>query len=79
MESRKITLTIPEPIFKKLENEKKKYAFLSVQEIIVDSLRDKYFRVFMGKSRKGRPRKIREEKLITKKKIFDKKGVAISV
>ncbi len=43
MTSKKITLSIPEPILNKLKDEKKKYAYSSIQEIIVDILRNKFY------------------------------------
>ena len=79
--AKKVLLSIPDPILSKLENEQKKYAYSSLQEVIVDALRDKFY--FQSGSRqttkRGRPKKIREAKILTRKKIFSKKGEPISV
>ena len=73
MVTKKIILTIPEPIFRILEKEKKKYAYNTIQELIVEALRDKYLRE-VPKTKKGRPKKILPERIITRKKLFVKKG-----
>jgi len=79
--AKRVLLSIPDPIMGKLVNEKQKYAYSSIQEIIVDILRDKFY--FQAgkkeKTKRGRPKKIREEKILTRKKIFDKEGEPISV
>ena len=78
--SKRILLSIPEPILEKLEAEKEKYAYSSTQEVILEVLREKLFsKVGEGKAARGRPKKIREEKILTRKKIFSKKGEPISV
>jgi hypothetical protein len=78
--SKRILLSIPKPILNKLEAEKQKYAYSSIQQIIIDTLRDKFYsKVKEGKTTRGRPKKIREEKILTRKKIFDKKGEPISI
>tara|TARA_Y100000310_G_scaffold321461_1_gene379123 strand:+ start:511 stop:753 length:243 start_codon:yes stop_codon:yes gene_type:complete len=79
--SNRILLSVPDPILKKLEAEMEKYAYSSLQEVIVDALRDKFY--FQAgkkeKTKRGRPKKIREEKILTRKKIFSKKGEPIRV
>ncbi|MBI4447872.1 hypothetical protein HY643_02735 [Candidatus Woesearchaeota archaeon] len=77
MDEGKIFLTIPEPILKKLREEMKKYAYTNMQEAIVDILRDKFYSKIEGKKKLGRPIKINEEKVLTRKKIFSKKGIKI--
>ena len=47
---RRIFLTIPERMFKILENEREKYVYDSVQELILEAVRDKYLR---GRDVKG--------------------------
>jgi metal-responsive CopG/Arc/MetJ family transcriptional regulator len=78
--AKKLLLSIPDQILSKLENEQKKYAYSSLQEVIVDALRDKFF-FQAGKetTKRGRPKKIREAKILTRKKIFSKKGEPISI
>ena len=77
MASKKILLTIPGPIFKILKKEMEKYAYTSTQELILEILRDKYFRQLKSKKR-GRPKKMDETRLWRRKKIFDKDGERIS-
>lgn len=75
MTTKKIILTLPEPILKILKKEKKKFAYNTIQEIIVEALRDKFFRAIPKTTKKrGRPRGIRPERIITRKNLFVKKG-----
>jgi len=74
-----IFLTLPEPVIKKLEQEKEKFAYSSIQEIIAETLRNKYFRESLTRTKRGRPRKIREEDILTRKRIFSKRGVGIEI
>ena len=67
-------------ILKKLEVEKQKYAYSSIQEVILEALRDQLFVEEAPEvETRGRPKKIREEKILTRKKIFGKKGEPISI
>ena len=78
--AKKVLLSIPEPILKKLESEKEKYAYSSIQEVIVQLLRDSLFvETEPSYETRGRPKKIREEKILSRKKIFSKKGEPISI
>lgn len=78
--SKRILLSIPEPILSKLNNEKQKYSYTSIQEVIIDILRDKfYFYAEKAETKRGRPKKINEEKILTRKKIFSKRGEPISI
>ena len=78
--AKKVLLSIPEPILKKLESEKEKYAYSSIQEVIVQLLRDSLFvETSPSYETRGRPKKIREEKILSRKKIFSKKGEPISI
>jgi len=79
MDTKKIILTLPRPILKKLEQDKKKFAYNSIQERITEILRNKYFRELSGGTKRGRPKKIRPENILTRKKIFSKKGIAIDI
>ena len=80
MHVKKITLTLPTLIIDKLLEDKDKFAYSSIQEIIAETLRNKYFRsILTGEKKPGRPRKIREERILARKKIFAKDGVAIDV
>tara|TARA_Y100000310_G_scaffold153608_1_gene153018 strand:+ start:4579 stop:4818 length:240 start_codon:yes stop_codon:yes gene_type:complete len=78
--AKKLLLSIPEPFLKKLNQEKQKYAYTSMQEIIIQILREKYFyKIDSAKPKVGRPRKLREEKIISRKKIFSKRGEPINI
>lgn len=78
--AKKVLLSVPDQILKKLEAEKEKYAYSSIQEVILEVLRDKLFVADEPeKETRGRPKKIREEKILTRKKIFGKKGEPISI
>ena len=81
METQQIKLTLPAPVFQKLEQEKKKFAYSSIQEIINEVLRNKFFREHLkGASKRGRPKKIDETKVLTRQgKIFSKKGAPVEV
>lgn len=73
-----VLLSLPEPIYNKLKAQLRLYAYTSVQEVIIDALREKYFRqsrVTGGK--RGRPRKINELRLLGRKRAFGKRGVAV--
>lgn len=77
---KQIFLSLPEPIFNKLEAEKKKYSYRSIQEVVVEMLRDRLFvKAEPEKETRGRPKKIKEEKILTRKKIFGKGGETISI
>ena len=78
--AKRILLSVPDQILKKLEAEKEKYAYTSIQEVILELLRDKLFiQAEPEKETRGRPKKISEEKILTRKKIFSKKGEPISL
>ena len=81
MTTERITLRIPKNIIKKLKEEKSKYAYTSLQEIILEALREKYFRQNeKGAEKRGRPKKINELAFISRKgKIFSKKGENIDI
>ncbi|NQV08277.1 hypothetical protein HQ529_00325 [Candidatus Woesearchaeota archaeon] len=78
MRSKKILLTIPEPILKELLKERDKYAYSSIQEVIMNLLRDNLIKRKLGKNPVGRPRKLDEVKVSQRKKLFDKNGVIIN-
>ncbi len=78
--AKRILLSVPDQILKKLETEKQKYAYSSIQEVILEALRDRLFiEAEPTVETRGRPKKIREEKILTRKKIFSKKGEQISL
>jgi len=80
MASERITLRIPEQISRKLNVEKQKYSYNSIQDVILEMLRDRLFiEPKPERETRGRPKKIREEKILTRKKIFSKKGERISI
>ncbi len=55
-ESEKIILTIPIKLLKKLKEEKNRFAYQSIQSIILEALRERYYKKKTeGKSNRGRP------------------------
>ena len=55
-ESEKIILTIPIKLLKKLKEEKNRFAYQSIQSIILEALRERYYKKKTeGKSIRGRP------------------------
>jgi len=81
MASEKILLSLPEKMLERLEAEKKRYAYSTVQEVISETLRKEFFRNKESKKEtRGRPRKLNEMKILTgKKKIWDREGVRIPI
>ena len=78
--AKRILLSVPDQILKKLEAEKQKYAYSSLQEVILEALRGRLFiEAVPTAETRGRPKKIREEKILTRKKIFSNKGEPISI
>ena len=78
--AKRILLSVPDQILKKLEAEKEKYAYTSLQEVILEALRDRLFiEAEPTVETRGRPKKIKEEKILTRKKIFSSKGEPISI
>ncbi len=75
----RIILTIPERMLKILEKEREKYIYDSVQELILEAIRDKYvrYRKREGASKRGRPKKASDLGFLKRKKIFSKEGEAI--
>lgn len=72
MTSKKVMLSVPDKLLKDLEKEKEKYAYASVQEIILETLREKLYKSKQPKKEKrGRPRKFDDVEFLTRKgKIF---------
>lgn len=79
MAGKAIILSLPEQILGRLEAEKQRYAYSSIQEIIVDALREKFY-FHEGQAgaendaKPGRPKKINEEKILMRKRIFSREG-----
>jgi len=81
MASKKITLSLPKKMLERLEAEKKRYAYSTVQEVISETLRKEFFRNKESKKEtRGRPKKLNEVAILTGKgKIWDKNGVRIPI
>ncbi|MBT3397990.1 hypothetical protein HOA55_01355 [archaeon] len=79
MESKKIILTLSGPVFDKLKSERDKFGYSTIQEIINELLRDKFFRESAPGVKKGRPRKIDGVDIVSRKKIFSKNGIPVAV
>ena len=70
----RVTLRIPKTIYAKLKGETEVYAYNSVQEVILDALREKFYvrpSTATGKKR-GRPRKEDPLRILGMKRIFAK-------
>ena len=74
--SKKIILTLPARMIQILEKEKEKYIYNSVQELILEAIRDRYVRNqdTKGNTNRGRPKKINPEDFLKRKTIFKKGG-----
>lgn len=70
MRLKKITLTIPEPMLRKLQNEQKNFSYPTVQAIILEALRNRYFK-YERKGKGGRPRKLDLMRVGSAKKVFE--------
>jgi len=70
MRLKKITLTIPEPMLKKLEKEKENFSYPTVQSIILEALRERYFKK-QTSGKGGRPRKLNLMRVGSAKKVFE--------
>jgi hypothetical protein len=79
MVSEQIVISLPNAIIKKLEKEKEIFSYNSIQEIITEVLRDKYLRRNSRGGKRGRPKKVDSKKVLSRKKIFHKKGIPIDV
>jgi len=80
MASKKVTLEIPESVFDKLDKERKTFGYSSIQEVIMEMLRDKFLRAPLMIGKVGRPKKLDEIKILTgKQKVFSKKGEKIPI
>jgi len=63
-----IKLTLPMPIYNKLKEEKNRFSYQSIQSIILEALRERYYKKKTeGKSRRGRPPELDLVKIATRK------------
>lgn len=79
--TKQVKLTLSDELFGKIEREKETFGYLTIQEVMNEILRNKFFRLRVpGKSKAGRPRKFDETKAITRHgKIFSSSGKAVEV
>tara|TARA_Y100000310_G_scaffold167136_1_gene166885 strand:+ start:141 stop:359 length:219 start_codon:yes stop_codon:yes gene_type:complete len=71
MTAKKVMLTLPESMFKRLEREKDSFSYESVQEVIKEVLRDRFFRNQTSSGgKRGRPKKTNLYKVGSAKKVF---------
>ena len=78
--SRKILLTVPEEMLKTLNNEKNKYMYNTIQEVILSAIRDKYLKYnSYSETKKSKSRKIDPSNILFRKKAFSKHGKKIEV
>ncbi|MEK6825460.1 MAG: hypothetical protein AABY00_01605 [Nanoarchaeota archaeon] len=80
--SQKITLTLPDPLLKHLQREQHTFSYFSLQEIIIETLRERFMRTApqnaLGKKR-GRPQEFDEMSMLSRKHVFSKKGKDIEL
>jgi hypothetical protein len=69
IDSMKIFLTIPMPIAEKLKAETKDYSYISVQDCLVNILRERYC-VKADQDNRGRPKDVKPKDVATKTHIF---------
>ena len=74
--ARKILLTVPDKMYNKLKNEVESYSYSSIQEVVLDAVREKYFRRSQSVSsvKPGRPKEVSgldRLKVLGRKRIFD--------
>lgn len=78
MGGKHINLRIPMPIYEYLKNEQTVYAYSSVQQVILDALREHCFLHSAKKEDKkdgrGRPKEARLNVLASKERLFSRKG-----
>tara|TARA_Y100000310_G_scaffold289197_1_gene315428 strand:+ start:6442 stop:6672 length:231 start_codon:yes stop_codon:yes gene_type:complete len=55
-ETEAVTIRIPAKMLQKLRKEKELFSYLSIQSIILEALRKRYYFSSSGKSKKGRPK-----------------------
>ena len=77
--SKQFMMTVPMVLFEKVLEEKEKFGYGSVQDVVNEVLRERFLRVSgLGKSKVGRPRKLDETLAVTRKgPIFSRDGVAV--
>ncbi|MFH1358930.1 MAG: hypothetical protein ABIH37_03525 [archaeon] len=72
---KQIKLTMPDEMLNKLKLERDKFAYNTVQEIILELIRDKFFKnPAIGETKLGRPKKPDYDKALGMRKIFTRKG-----
>jgi hypothetical protein len=76
--SKRLILSIPESMYDKIKQEKEKYCYFSMQEAILNILREKFYmhqqKDKSAATERGRPHKLDPMKIITRKKIFSDHG-----
>ena len=68
MKKKRVLLTLSEKILKELKKEKEDFGYNSIQEVILDILREKLFKNKTEKETRGRPKKFDAVKFLTSKK-----------
>lgn len=66
-----IKLTVPEKMLQKLKQEKENFSYPSVQMIILEALRDRYFKTPKTGEKRGRPRKLDLMRVGSAKRVFE--------
>lgn len=82
MKTTRVMLSVPEPMLAKLSEVQKEYCYPSMQQTILQILRDSLFTqkdALSEGTKKGRPKKMDENRIMAKTRIFDRKGKSITV
>lgn len=66
----KINLTLPKTIHNKLLKEKEDFSYLTIQTIILEALRDRYFQKQATGRNKGRPKNLNLLRVASAKRVF---------
>lgn len=70
--TKKVLLSVPDQMYRKLTKQLKLFSYSTVQEIILETLREKYFRQTHTPTgnKRGRPKEQDSAMIMTRKKIF---------
>lgn len=70
-----LVISLPPKLAKRLERYRENYSYNTLEEVIIDILRERLLVKEAGS--KGRPRRLREEELLTRTRVFSKNGSPI--
>lgn len=70
--TKKVLLSLPDAMYRKLQQQLKLFSYTSVQEVILNAIREKYFKQNHTPTgnKRGRPKEQNLAMVMTRKKIF---------